>query len=71
MSRKLRKRAVADRYGVTTKTIDRWAADKRLGFPPAIYISETTPLWDEAQLEAFERSRARPSRPQTDLETSY
>ena len=31
----LRKRAVADRYGVNVRTIDRWAEDGRL--PPPIY----------------------------------
>jgi hypothetical protein len=65
MGRKLRKRATADRYGVTTKTVDRWAADPKLGFPQPIYIG-ATPLWDEDQLIAFERSRARPGRPQTE-----
>jgi hypothetical protein len=70
MSRKFRKRPTADRYGVTTKTIDRWVADPKLGFPQPINIG-STPYWDEDQLEAFERSRARPGRPQTELETSY
>jgi hypothetical protein len=69
MGRKLRKRATADRYDVTTKTIDRWVADPKLGFPQPFYIG-STPLWDEDQLEVFERSRARPSRPQAELETS-
>jgi predicted DNA-binding transcriptional regulator AlpA len=68
MSRKLRKRATADRYGVSTKSIDRWTASPRLQFPKPLRINEI-PYWDEAELEAWERSRARPSRPQAELET--
>jgi predicted DNA-binding transcriptional regulator AlpA len=60
--RKLRKRPTADRYGVATKTIDRWTADPTLGFPKPIHIN-TLPYWDLAELEAWERSRARPGRP--------
>jgi predicted DNA-binding transcriptional regulator AlpA len=62
MIRKLRKSAVAERYGnVNTRTIDRWTADEKLGFPKPIYIG-STPLWDEAELAAWEKSRARPRR---------
>jgi predicted DNA-binding transcriptional regulator AlpA len=69
MSRKLRKRPTADRYGVSTKTIDRWTQDPRLDFPKPFHVN-ALPYWDEAELEAWERSRARPSRPQAELETS-
>ena len=69
MSRKLRKRPTADRYGISTKSVDRWAANPRLGFPQPIYIN-SIPYWDEDELTAWERSRARPSRPQAELETS-
>jgi predicted DNA-binding transcriptional regulator AlpA len=63
MIRKLRKSAVAERYGgVNTRTIDRWLLDPALKFPKPIYIGRS-PLWDEAELEAWERDRARPSRP--------
>ena len=62
MTQKLRKRAMADRYGVTTKTIDRWAADPKLGFPAPLRIN-ATPLWDLEQVESWERDRARPERP--------
>ena len=68
MGRNLRKRPTADRYGVSTKTIDRWAADPRLGFPAPFHINKV-PYWNEDELIAFERSRARPSRPQAELET--
>jgi hypothetical protein len=66
--RKLRKRATADRYDVVTKTIDRWVADPKLGFPAPFFINKV-PYWNEDELIAFERSRARPSRPQAELET--
>ena len=69
MSRNLRKRPTADRYGVSTKSIDRWTANPKLGFPQPIYIN-SLPYWNEDELIAWERSRARPSRPQAELETS-
>jgi predicted DNA-binding transcriptional regulator AlpA len=65
MSHKLRKRAMAERYGVTTKTIDRWVADPRLRFPAPIRIN-VTPIWDLAEVERWERDRARSGRPQTE-----
>jgi len=69
MSQKLRKRAMADRYGVTTKTIDRWSQDSRLAFPQPLRIG-ATPIWDLGEVERWEISRARPSKPQAELETS-
>jgi predicted DNA-binding transcriptional regulator AlpA len=69
MSQKLRKRAMADRYGVTTKTIDRWVLDPKLGFPAPIHIN-ATPIWDLSEVERWERDRARPGRPQAELGTS-
>ena len=62
MSQKLRKRAMADRYGVTTKTIDRWSQDSRLAFPQPLRIG-ATPIWDLGEVERWERERARPGRP--------
>jgi len=60
MSRKLRRNQVAERYGgVNPRTIDRWAADPKMGFPQPIRIG-STPLWDEAELEKWERSHAAP-----------
>jgi hypothetical protein len=62
MSRKLTLAQVAERYGgVNVRTIDRWTHDPKLDFPQPIYIGRR-PLWDETQLEAFERDRARPGR---------
>ena len=60
MIRKLRKSAVAERYGdVDVRTIDRWLGDATLKFPRPMYI-KTIPYWDERDLEKWERTRARP-----------
>jgi predicted DNA-binding transcriptional regulator AlpA len=50
-------RQVAERYGKSTKTVTRWAADPTLNFPPAIIINgrEHRAL---SKLEAWERERA-------------
>jgi predicted DNA-binding transcriptional regulator AlpA len=74
MSRKLTLAQVAERYGgVNVRTIDRWARDpkySKLDFPQPLKIGRR-PLWDEAELEAWERNRARPgqSAPQTQTGT--
>ena len=41
---KLRKPALAQRYGVTPKTIDRWNADPTLGFPAPMDV-HGIPFW--------------------------
>ena len=69
MSRNLRKHAMADRYGVSTKSIDRWTADRRLNFPKPFFINQL-PYWNLAEVERWERDRARPGRPQTDSAAS-
>jgi predicted DNA-binding transcriptional regulator AlpA len=56
----LRKKAVADRYGVAERTVDRMAADKRL--PPPMYRGKF-PLWDEDALDASDRAAALLPRP--------
>ncbi len=57
-TRKLSKGAVAERYGgVDKRTIDRWLGKDELKFPKPIYIG-ARPLWDEAELEEWERTRA-------------
>jgi predicted DNA-binding transcriptional regulator AlpA len=62
MSRKLTLVQVAERYGgVNVRTISRWAADAKLDFPQPLQIGRR-PLWDEAELEAWERDRARPGK---------
>jgi predicted DNA-binding transcriptional regulator AlpA len=54
MSKKLRKRQVAERYASTIRTIERWTADGRL--PKPFYFGKT-PLWDLEELEAWDRTR--------------
>jgi predicted DNA-binding transcriptional regulator AlpA len=48
----LRKSQVSKRYNVHDRTTDRMAADGRI--PKPIYRGKF-PLWDETQLEEFER----------------
>lgn len=50
----------ARRYGVSDRTISRWEADSKLGFPQPMIVNgrKFHPL--EA-LEAWEKSRAAPS----------
>jgi predicted DNA-binding transcriptional regulator AlpA len=58
--RYLRKRAVAERYSVDGRTIDRMARDGRL--PAPIYITKF-PIWDEDKLDASDRAAALLPRP--------
>jgi predicted DNA-binding transcriptional regulator AlpA len=48
----LRKRQVAARYNIVTRTVDRWASDGRL--PPPMWRGRV-PLWDLDELEAGDR----------------
>jgi predicted DNA-binding transcriptional regulator AlpA len=58
MTKKLRKGAVAERYGdVDVRTVDRWLADPALKFPRPIFINRI-PYWDESDLTKWERTRA-------------
>jgi hypothetical protein len=54
----LRAQAVADRYDVVVKTIDRWTEDPHLKFPQPIWVHKIR-FWREAAFVAWERSRAR------------
>ena len=45
---------VAARYGVTTRSVDRWWKDPKLGFPQPIYINDRK-YWAIADLEQWER----------------
>ena len=59
----LRKVAVAERYSIDERTVDRMAVDGRL--PAPVYRGKF-PLWDEDQLDASDRAAAllpRPVRP--------
>jgi predicted site-specific integrase-resolvase len=53
-TRYLRKAAVADRYSVTTRSIERWVEEGRIPRPQ--YPTGRLPLWDEEQLEASDRA---------------
>jgi predicted DNA-binding transcriptional regulator AlpA len=63
----LRKRVVAERYGVNTRTIERMSIDGRL--PPPIYIGKF-PLWDEEALDASDRAAALLPRPMRENATA-
>ena len=59
----LRRRQLSERCGgVSERTIDRWTRDPKMGFPQPTYFG-ATPLWDEEELEAYERERAGLGRP--------
>jgi hypothetical protein len=50
--------AVARRYNVVPRTIDRWAKDPELEFPAAEVINRRR-YWDEDSLEAWDQARIR------------
>jgi hypothetical protein len=52
----LTRRAQAERYGKSIKTIERWGANPAMGMPQE-YLFHRMPHRDEAELEAWERSR--------------
>jgi len=54
--RYLRKGQVAERYGITTRSVDRMAEDGRL--PAPVHLGKF-PLWDEARLDEHDRALAR------------
>lgn len=49
---------VADRYGTTTRTVERWSEDPELGFPQPIYINRRK-FWSLNALRRFDRECAR------------
>jgi hypothetical protein len=53
---------VAERYGVSTRTIPRWDANPELGFPEAIVINGRR-YRRRSELEAFERAHVSKGRP--------
>jgi predicted DNA-binding transcriptional regulator AlpA len=63
----LRKRQVAERYNVTTRTIERWSEDGRL--PPPIFRG-IVPLWDQAELDAQDHAAAAVARASGKLKTT-
>jgi excisionase family DNA binding protein len=53
----LRKRQVAERYGVHERSIDRMAEDGRL--PPPHFHGGRIPRWNEDELDAWDRAATR------------
>ena len=54
---KLPTQKVADRYGVSRRSVERWEDDPDLGFPQAMIINRRK-YFDLAELEQWERRRA-------------
>jgi predicted DNA-binding transcriptional regulator AlpA len=52
---KLQTRALCERYGVTTRTIDRWV---ETGVLPQPFRINRVRYWHEGDVEAFDQSRA-------------
>jgi hypothetical protein len=57
LARRLPTRRVAERYNVSTRSIERWANDPNLGFPQPLVINKRK-YWSEAELEQFDATRA-------------
>jgi hypothetical protein len=53
----LSRRQQSERYGKSTKTIERWGADPSLGYPPEIDINGHR-FRALSELQAWERKRA-------------
>ena len=53
--RRWRRKALANYWGVSDRTIDRMARDGRLG--PPKYVGSRTPTWSDEQREAAELDR--------------
>jgi hypothetical protein len=47
---------VAERYGRTPRTIERWLNDEKLNFPHPVYINRFK-YWNIDELETWERKR--------------
>ena len=62
---------VAERYGRTPRTIERWLDDEKLNFPQPVYINRFK-YWNIDELESWERKQvaARESRAHTQLNHS-
>lgn len=59
----LRKAAVAARYGITQRSLERWTKDGRLPCPT---YRGKIPLWREADLDASDRAATAAPRPKRD-----
>jgi predicted DNA-binding transcriptional regulator AlpA len=49
---------VWQRYGVVSRTLDRWLADEEIGFPRPTMVTRGRRYWDETLLVKWERRRA-------------
>ena len=49
---------VADRYDVTTRTIQRWEKDPELGFPQAVWFGRRRKRRSLEALQAYDRKCA-------------
>jgi hypothetical protein len=67
MSTFLRKRQVAARYNIVTRTVDRWSEDGRL--PPPLFRGKV-PLWSLEELEAQDHAAAAVARASGKLKTA-
>lgn len=57
-NRNLPSREVCDRYGIVSRTLDRWLKDEAVGFPAPADVIRGRRYWSEAALLAWERTRA-------------
>jgi hypothetical protein len=62
----LRKRQVAQRYSITTRSVERWSLDGRL---PAPTYRGKIPLWDLDLLEAADLAAATAARASAEMPT--
>jgi predicted DNA-binding transcriptional regulator AlpA len=51
-------KAVEARYGVVSRTIDRWMEREDIGFPKPLKLNPRKRCWRVAELLEWERSRA-------------
>jgi predicted DNA-binding transcriptional regulator AlpA len=56
--RKVGIKELTERYGVASRTIDRWLADADLGFPQPLVINGRR-YWDLGEIEQWERHAVR------------
>ncbi len=54
---RLKARMVCERFNVVDRTLDRWVADPRLGFPQPLYVNGRR-YFDLDEIEAWERRQA-------------
>ncbi len=55
--RNLPSATVAERYGITRRTLARWMVDPKMGFPQSITLNGRH-YFVEAEIEAYERGLA-------------